>query len=242
MKSSFRSITNLFRRWLCLIILLKSLFIGRGVPLWGGWEIVKLLSLFQGNFLENLPFFRETCYNLSIHKIYHEIKSAGLMVSKTSVYEFAEHLESIYMFLSLPKFSASPVKEFSGMPKYYSVDNGFNYALQGNVSENKGAFLENAVYLHLRRKHPFGNGLFYYKEKHECDFIRVEKLDVIELIQVCWSLETPETEKREIDGLIEAANITGCKNLKIITADSEKVISKDGLDIEVFPAWKYMLE
>jgi len=40
-----------------------------------------------------------------------------------------EQLESIYMFLPLPKFSVSPVKEFSGTPKYYIIDNGFNYAL-----------------------------------------------------------------------------------------------------------------
>jgi predicted AAA+ superfamily ATPase len=58
--------------------------------------------------------------------------------------------------------------------------------------------LENAVYLHLRRKHPFGKGLFYFKEKYECDFLCIEKQSVSTLIQVCWNLENPETEKREI--------------------------------------------
>jgi predicted AAA+ superfamily ATPase len=145
------------------------------------------------------------------------------------------------MFLPLPRFSASPVKEFSGLPKYYCVDNGFNYALQGAASENRGAFLENAVYLHLRRKHPFGKGLFYFKENHECDFMRMEKLAVKELVQVCWSLENTDTLQREISGLIEAAHITGCKNLKIITADNEKEIHEGDYSISVLPAWKYML-
>jgi predicted AAA+ superfamily ATPase len=146
------------------------------------------------------------------------------------------------MFLPLPKFSTSPVKEFSGMPKYYVIDNGFNYALQGLVSENKGVFLENAVYLHLRRKYPFGKGLFYFNEKHECDFLCMEKKSVTELVQVCWDLKKPETLEREISGLADAAKATGCKNLKIITNDSEKQIKTGGFEISVLPAWKFMVE
>jgi predicted AAA+ superfamily ATPase len=177
----------------------------------------------------------------SVNKIFNELKSGGLAISKNTIYELVDELESIYMFLPLPKFCASAVKEFSGMPKHYVIDNGFNYTLQGPVSENRGAFLENAVYLCLRRLHPFGNGLFYFKEKYECDFLRTEKQSVTELIQVCWSLDAPETEKREVNGLLEAARVTGCKNLKIITADTEKRINSDGAEISVLPAWKFML-
>jgi len=176
----------------------------------------------------------------SANKIFNEIKSAGVAISKNTVYELIEQLESIYMFLPLPKFSISPIKEFSGTPKYYIIDNGFNYALQSAASENRGAFLENAVYLHLRRKHPFGKGLFYFKEKYECDFMRLEKQSVSELVQVCWSLENPETKKREINGLLEAAKSTGCKNLKIITHDSEGHIKEGDFEISVLSAWKLL--
>ncbi|MCL2207774.1 MAG: ATP-binding protein [Fibromonadales bacterium] len=177
----------------------------------------------------------------SANKIFNEIKSAGIAISKNTVYELLGQLENIYMFLSLPKFNASSIKEFSGTPKYYVIDNGFNYALQSVVSENRGSFLENLVYLHLRRKHPFGKGLFYFKEKYECDFMCLEKQSVSELIQACWSLESPETRKREINGLLEAAKATGCKNLKIITNDFEGYIKEEGLEISVLPAWKFFL-
>ena len=177
----------------------------------------------------------------SIHKIFNEIKSTGIAISKSAIYDLADKLENIYMFLPLPKFNISPIKEFSGMPKYYSIDNGFNFALQGAVSENRGAFLENAVYLHLRRKHPFGRGLFYFKENYECDFLCLEKQSVSELIQVCWNLENPETKKREINGLIETAKVTGCKNLKIITYDFEECYKESGFEILALPAWKFML-
>jgi predicted AAA+ superfamily ATPase len=178
----------------------------------------------------------------SANKIFNEIKSSGIAISKNTVYELISELESIYMFLSLPKFNASPIKEFSGMPKHYTIDNGFNSALQGSVSENRGAFLENAVYLHLRRKHPFGKGLFYFKDKYECDFMRIEKQSVSELIQVCWSLKDPDTRKREVGGLVEAAKATGCKFLKIVSYDSEENLKEDGFKIAVLPAWKFMLD
>jgi predicted AAA+ superfamily ATPase len=109
------------------------------------------------------------------------------------------------------------------------------------VLENKGAFLENAVYLHLRRKHPFGKGLFYFKEKHECDFLCMEKKSVSELVQACWDLENAETRKREVNGLVEAAKATGCRDLKIITFDSEKQIQGEGFEISVLPAWKFFI-
>ena len=174
------------------------------------------------------------------NKIFNEIKSAGIAISKNTVYELIGQLESIYMFLSLPKFNVSSIKEFSGMPKYYIIDNGFNSALQNMVSENKGVFLENAVYLHLRRKHPFGKGLFYFKEKYECDFMCLDKQSVSELVQVCWNLDNQETRKREINGLLEAAKATGCKNLKIITYDFEGSIKEEGFEISVLPGWKFV--
>jgi predicted AAA+ superfamily ATPase len=69
----------------------------------------------------------------------------------------------------------------------------------------------------------------------------LEKLSVSELIQVCWSLDNPETEKREISGLIEAAEATDCKNLKLITANTEKDIQEGEFSISVVPAWKFCL-
>jgi predicted AAA+ superfamily ATPase len=176
----------------------------------------------------------------SVNKIFNEIKSGGIAISKNTIYELVNQLENIYMFLPLPKFSVSPIKEFVGMPKYYCIDNGFNYALQGLVSENRGSFLENAVYLHLRRKFSFGKGLFYFSDKYECDFLCLNKQSVSELIQVCWNLENPNIEEREVNGLIEAAKATKCKNLKIVTLDSERIIQKDGFSISVVPVWKFM--
>ncbi|MDR3001849.1 MAG: hypothetical protein LBU89_11365 [Fibromonadaceae bacterium] len=87
----------------------------------------------------------------------------------------------------------------------------------------------------------FGKKQRLGKENHECDFMCLEKQSVSELIQVCWSLENLETRKREISGLLEAARITGCKNLKIITYSSEERFKEGEFEILVQPAWKFMM-
>ena len=51
-----------------------------------------------------------------------------------------------------------------------------------------------------------------------------------------------ETRQREIDGLLEASQISGCENLFIITYEEENEILANGLIIKVLPAWKWLLQ
>jgi len=68
-------------------------------------------------------------------------------------------------------------------------------------------------------------------------------VDINRLIQVTWNMADEETRRREIDGLVEAAEATGCDNLLIITADSSEEIKLDsGMVINVVPAWRWLLE
>ena len=54
-------------------------------------------------------------------------------------------------------------------------------------------------------------------------------------------MSNEETRKREIDGLLEAARVTGCDKLSIITNDEESEIIEDGMAIKVIPVWKWLL-
>ena len=67
-------------------------------------------------------------------------------------------------------------------------------------------------------------------------------VDIESLIQVTWTLNDEETRSREINGLVEAAEATGCRKLFIITADTSEDISLDnGMIIHVIPAWRWLL-
>lgn len=177
----------------------------------------------------------------SINRIYNELKSQGVSIGKNTLYDVIAQTESIYLFFSLTKYTPSLIKESSGDKKYYCIDNGLRTVLLNPQSEDNGKLLENAVYLHLRRNLPIQGGLHYFKNKKECDFVITEQDEVARLIQVTYQLHDAETRQREIDGLLEAAQATGCRELFIITMEEEDEINENGYSIHIIPAWKWMM-
>lgn len=89
---------------------------------------------------------------------------------------------------------------------------------------------------------------FYYKDHQgrEVDFVVKEGLKVKELIQVCYDPSNEETKVRELRGLAEANKELRCKNLVLITSDTEKKEELDrkfGVKAIVYyvPLWKWLL-
>jgi len=199
--------------------------------------------------IKNIPalkyFLRRVLVNstkpTSIRKIYHELKSAGIEASKNLLYQWIDYVEQIYLFLSLSKFEPSFVKEHTGDKKYYCIDTGLYKALNAQTTENKGAMLENAVFLHLRRQTGFQKKLNYFKGKRECDFIVSNNETVEKIIQVSWDVSDNETYKRELEGLIEASNNLNCKDLTLITKDQLNTVDYKGYTVNIIPAYRYFL-
>ena len=178
----------------------------------------------------------------SVHRIYNELKSQGISIGKNTLYDLIVQTESIYLFFSLTKYDPSLVKENSGDKKYYCIDNGLRSVLLNPMSDDYGKLLENAVYLHLRRHLSLSGSLHYYKSKKECDFLVMEQQEVSQLIQVSYDIHQPETRRREIEGLLEAALATGCRHLLILTMEEEEELTEQGYAIRVLPVWKWMLQ
>lgn len=177
----------------------------------------------------------------SINRIYNELKSQSVSIGKNTLYELIEQTESIYLFFSLSKYDPSFTKESSSDKKYYCIDNGLRSILLNPQSEDNGKLLENIVFLHLRRQLPIQAGIHYFKGKKECDFLLTNQQKVTQLIQVTWDMHGAETRKREIEGLLEAAQATGCKELTILTLEEEEELQEQQIAIHVVPVWKWIL-
>ena len=178
----------------------------------------------------------------SIRAIFGDIKSQNLKVGKNDLYEWAGYACNIFLFIRVPNFNKSLKKIESSLPKYYCIDNGLYSSVLLPQSDDDGKKLENTVFLHLYRHKTPIQQIFYYQGKAECDFLIQSGVSIEQLIQVTWRMDNEETRKREIRGLVEAAELTGCKNLCIITADTQEVITLDnGLEIKVIPAWRWLL-
>ncbi|MEO5344619.1 MAG: hypothetical protein H7842_15115 [Gammaproteobacteria bacterium SHHR-1] len=61
------------------------------------------------------------------------------------------------------------------------------------------------------------------------------------MIQVCESLRVAETQIRELRALTQALQECGVSNGLFITQDECEQIQQEGLEIDVLPAWRWMI-
>lgn len=177
----------------------------------------------------------------SINAIYKDIRSQGLKVSKDDLYLWATYACDIFLFIRISKYDRSIAKEQRSLDKYYCIDNGLRSAILLPQSGDNGKKLENAVLLHLIRMREPDDKISYYNGTTECDFVVQRGDSVSELIQVTWDMSDSATRQREIRGLMEASEATGCNALTIISKDEENTLTEKGKRINIIPAWKWML-
>ena len=70
--------------------------------------------------------------------------------------------------------------------------------------------------------------LYYHSGRKECDFVLREGLRISEAIQVSLDLDSPETNKREIEGAVEAMAVYKLDRGLILTFEEEDVLSISG--------------
>ena len=177
-----------------------------------------------------------TTKQISVNKIYNELKSAGIKTGKNSLYDFLDYCQNIYLSLVLNKYDKSLVNKELGEKKVYSIDIGFNNAIEYKFSEDKGKSLENAVFLELKRQRI--SVLYYKTDKSECDFICFDREKAIIAIQVTYDMSNEKTRQREINGLLNACQHFSLKSGIIITYEDEDELSIDNIHIKLIPFFK----
>lgn len=178
----------------------------------------------------------------SINAIYKDIKSQGLKVGKDDLYLWANYICDIFMFVRISRYDRSLVKEQKSLDKYYCIDNGLRGAVLMPQSDDNGKKLENTVFMQLNRMKLPSDKIYYYQGNSECDFVLQRGDRVIQLIQVTWDMANENTRERELTGILEASLATGCNNLLIVTKEEETTITREGKQINVMPAWKWLLQ
>ncbi len=176
---------------------------------------------------------------ISINKIFNELKSSGIKIGKNTLYEFLEYVQNIYLALTLQKYDNSLINKELGEKKIYSIDIGLNNATEFRFSDDIGKSLENAVFLELKRKE---FDIYYYRtSKSECDFLVFDKNTISDVIQVTFDMSDENTKNREIKGLIEACKNFDLKSGTIITFDSEDELIENGIKIKIIPFYKWSI-
>lgn len=179
------------------------------------------------------------CTRVAVNKIYNDFKSRGLSCSKNSLHAFMDHLSDAYLFYPVSKYTRSERVRQVNPKKIYIADNGLISAASAHITEDRGALLENLIFMHLRRT---GNTIEYFHNDkgHEVDFVVRDPLNgqIKQLIQACWSLTSDQTEARETRGLQAGMKSLNCTSGTIVTWKNESQKSTE--TIRVVPAWQFL--
>ena len=178
------------------------------------------------------------CNPLSANELSEELGLSSVNTTK----KYMDYLHEPYLFYYLSRYN-NKLKLMKKAPrKVYVDDNGFVAAKAFSVTENLGRLLENQVFIELvRRGYDTEKTMFYYRSRNdkEVDFVLRQGAHIERLVQVCYDMNSPKTEKREVDAIVECAGELKCDNLTIVTYDDERTIEKDGYKINVVPIAKF---
>lgn len=173
---------------------------------------------------------------ISFTRLTNIIASTGAKLSKPTLINYLEYSKDAFLVYPI-KNIADNLTQRETNPKYYFVDNGIISILAMDVDTS---LLENMVAMELLRRYGLEEQVFFYNKNVEVDFYIP---DAATAIQVSYNpKKSDETWERESTTLIKLSKVLDCKRLIILTYELEENIELKGLNIEVIPVWKWLLD
>ena len=173
---------------------------------------------------------------ISFTRLTNIIASTGAKLSKPTLINYLEYSKDAFLVYPI-KNIADNLTQRETNPKYYFVDNGIISILAMDVDTS---LLENMVAMELLRRYGLEEQVFFYNKNVEVDFYIP---DAATAIQVSYNpKKSDETWERKLTALIKLSKVLDCKRLIILTYELEENIELKGLNIEVIPVWKWLLD
>ena len=169
-------------------------------------------------------------------RLLHIVKSSGSNVSRMTLAEYLAYMDEAYLTFSIPNYT-DPMTERASSRKHYYYDNGLlnNFLLDGEAK-----LLENLTAIDLieRYRKEEEERVFFYNKGIEVDFYVPD--DGL-AVQVSYSIDNPVTLEREVRAMRKLAEAFPVRKAVIVTLDEERTVAEEGLQIEVWPIWKWLL-
>jgi hypothetical protein len=178
---------------------------------------------------------------------YTKIKNTFQVRDAHTVKDYVSYLEQSFLLQVLSKFSFKLKQQSRAAKKIYAIDTGLVNQSGFQFSRNQGPMLENAIFLQLQRskhyQHPDWE-IFYWQDYqgHEVDFVVKAGRKIKSLIQVAWQVEDEQTLERETRSLLKARQELQCERLLLLTRDRRDVVTREGQEIRLLPAWQWLLQ
>ncbi len=171
----------------------------------------------------------------SFSTLHNTLRNIGYGISKDTVIAYIGYAQEAYLLFSITNATAKFV-EREGSPKYCFSDNGL---LNLFLFDRETALLENEMAVALFDR--FGESLRYIKSSKtgiDVDFYIPEAGLAV---QAAHSI-AGEAREREVGNLVRLSQMDGsAKRLVVVTKEEEETVERDGVRVEVMPAWKFLL-
>lgn len=168
------------------------------------------------------------------------LKDAIHVQSAKTVLEYFDHLTECCMICRLEQFAESPKARMLAPKKIYACDTALASLFEHGEERNFGHKLENILFWHLKKT---AKDITCYCDgnDHECDFVVEDEFGNFSLFQVCHEL-TDDNQTREFGGVASAARRFGLERGVIITDNQSDSAVHDGVEIDIVPAWKFLVK
>lgn len=169
---------------------------------------------------------------------FNKLRQMLMLGSVNTVKTYIDHLEASWLYFTINVYSRSVKQQQIAPKKVYCIDNGIISQVAFRSSDDVGWFLENAVFLQLRRQ---TSDIFYAKNEDgtEVDFLIRKGTKPVQLIQVAASLRDEATRKRELSALLKAMDHHKLREGTIVTLEDQEELREDHHTIHIVPAAKW---
>lgn len=211
----------------------------------GLYEKIILGDVIQRNKVKNEQALRLAVKRLaesvmqpvSYNRLTNMVKSVGVSTNVASIIEYITYVKSACLMFDIGNY-ASKFSERESVKKHYFTDNGL---LSIFLNDEKAQRLENLCAIALQKRYNRDDdspGLYYWSRTQEVDFYVPDENYAV---QASYNLADYETREREISALVALNKEHPLSKAQIISLEEETQILRDGLAIEVIPAWKWLL-
>ena len=199
-------------------------------------DVIIRYNISDEKILKELTHYLFSNYGKEIS--FNQLKNLLKTGSANTIKNYIDHLENAYLIFTVPKYDPSVKKQIYSKKKIYVIDTGLINLISFQFSKNTGRILENIVFLELKRRN---KDVYYYRNKHECDFVIQNKLNITQAIQVTQQI-TETNKEREINGLLEVLHSSNLQHGLILTYDQEEELTIEDKKIIIKPIWKWLLD
>lgn len=217
------------------------------------WDTMVLRDIIEAHPDANIPIavfshfaqalVARTACPFTVRAMVGGMREAGLSFTAETIYSYLHFLEEAFMVFTVPIFSPSEKVRQRNYHKVYAIDWALAQAIAPADGVDISRQLENMVYLELRRR---GWNVSYFRTRQgwEIDFVAIHKTARSHrplICQVSYSLKDKEVRERELRGVAETARHLRVARVTVVTFNDEEHVVVDGIDVDIVPAWKWLL-